>query len=107
MSGSGEFPSLMDEPDFLKELDNVESRETPASADRAIHVVRTMDRWTLHAKPATTTRPAAPVDPPPVGQIRAAVPLFLMMLIGVCVGAASSALILHDRVARLIALWSH
>jgi len=40
-------------------------------------------------------------------QIRAAVPLFLMMLIGVCVGAASSALLLHDRVARLIALWSH
>ena len=50
---------------------------------------------------------SAPVDrAPAAGQIRAAVPLFLMMVIGVCMGAASSALLLHDRVARLIALWS-
>jgi len=43
----------------------------------------------------------------PDGMIRSAVPLVLMTLIGVCAGAASSALILQDRVVQIIALWSH
>jgi hypothetical protein len=111
MTVSDDFPSLMDEPEFLAELAKVECPEPAASADRAINVVRTTDRWKVrHAAapsvPVQTTI-APVVDSPEVGQIRAAVPLFLMMLIGVSVGAASSALLLHDRVARLIALWSH
>lgn len=91
MTEHGEFPSLMDEPDFLVELEKVECPPSAPSTDRAINVVRS----------------TAAVNLPEVGQIRAAVPLFLMMLIGICAGAASSVLILHDRVARLIAFWSH
>jgi hypothetical protein len=112
MSGPDDFPSLMDEPQFLAELEKVECSES-ASADRAINVVRTIDRWKIPQRNKTSAgiperAGIAPfADPPAPGQIRAAVPLFLMMLIGVCAGAASSALILHDRVARLIALWSH
>ena len=111
MTVSDDFPSLMDEPDFLKELEKVECVVPASAADRAINMVRTTDRWNVHSTAAERVAPRATVapvvDPPSAGQIRAAVPLFLMMLIGVCAGAASSALLLHDRVARIIALWSH
>ena len=105
MHDSEGFPSLIDEPEFLAELDKVECPAASAFADRAINVARTTNRWTIRPTPASPA--AALVERQAVGQIRAAVPLFLMMLIGICAGAASSALILHDRVARLIALWSH
>ena len=111
MTVSDDFPSLMDEPDFLKELEKVECPVPGTAADRAINVVRTTDRWNVRSAAAERVAPrgtvAPVVDPPPAGQMRAAMPLFLMMLIGVCAGAASSALLLHDRVARIIALWSH
>ena len=110
-SGAEDFPSLMDEPEFIKELEKVECHDAASSADRAINVVRTTDRWKIrsNAEASASVRPtiAPVVDPPAVGQIRAAVPLFLMMLIGVCAGAASSALLLHDRVARILAFFSH
>jgi hypothetical protein len=108
MSDPEDFPSLMDEPAFIEELEKVEC-PSPVSADRALNVVRTTDRWNIRpaAAPSVPVQATiAPVVDPPVGRIRAAVPLFLMMVIGVTVGAASSALLLHDRVARLIALWS-
>jgi len=111
MPVSDDFPSLMDEPDFVKELEKVERSAPAAAGDRAINVVRTTDRWNVRSTAAERVAPRATVapvvDPPPAGQMRAAVPLFLMTLIGVCAGAASSALLLHDRVARIIALWSH
>lgn len=107
MTASDDFPSLMDEPEFLDQLEKVECAAAPATADRAINVVRTTDRWNVRGKKTASGQPVAPVDLPTVGRIRTAVPLFLMMLIGICAGAASSALLLHDRVARLIALWSH
>jgi hypothetical protein len=125
MTNADDFPSLMDDTEFLTELEKVECPPPRASADRASRVAlatgfatarkpvdiapvlaRDVDRWNVRPKPAIADADRI-VHTPPIGQIRAAVPLFLMMLIGVCVGAASSALLLHDRVARLLALWSH
>ena len=111
MSGAEDFPSLMDEPEFLEELEKVECHDAASSADRAINVVRSTDRWknrsNTRASASVRLTTAPVIDRPAVGPIRAAVPLFLMTLIGVCAGAASSALLLHDRVARILALFSH
>ena len=125
MTDADDFPSLMDDTEFLAELEKVEGPPPRASADRASRVAlatgfaaarkpiaidpvlaRDVDRWNVRPNPAIADADRI-VHTTPIGQIRAAVPLFLMMLIGVCAGAASSALILHDRLARLIALWSH
>ena len=144
MTPAEDLPSLMDDTEFLAELEKVECPAPRASADRASRVAlssgftnvrkpmpsastcpanageinevgspsiepvltRDVDRWNIRPNPGSAESDPI-VRKPRLVQIRAAVPLFLMMLIGICAGAASSALILHDRVARLIALWSH
>jgi hypothetical protein len=121
MASAHEFPSLMDDAQFLEELDKVEGTPLPAAVHARepqppppIPLRRDADRNRLRPEGAVAeVRPrmvappvalaAAAIEPGPAGSL---VPAFVTILIGLSVGAASSALVFHDRVAWLIALWS-
>src|SRR4051794_20660860 len=145
MDDDREFPSLMDDAEFLVELEKVEDRPLPpavharapqdgppvplrreadryqprperAAAESRPH--RTMLSDAPHGVPDDVPHDApddAPPGAPPAafvdhalqgGAAGSLVPTFLTILIGLSAGAASSALIFHERVGRLLALWA-
>jgi hypothetical protein len=125
---SKELPSLIDDAQFLAELDQVEGAAPRASADRASRVALatgfTAARRPI-ATPSTRPRPAEPVIPRDVNRWNlhmppgveddqpaaepggaSMIPAFLVILIGLSAGAASSIVVFHERVARIIALFA-
>src|SRR6266851_1927990 len=103
---SAEFPSLIDDVAFLAELEKLEG-ESAAPVTRPVHprfpgapsgpvIPRDVNRWFLHPPPG--------VDPEPIVQHQPSrVPAFLVILIGLCTGAAGSAAVFYDRLVEVIA----
>jgi hypothetical protein len=135
MAPAREIPSLMDDDEFLNELEKLEGEPPRSAADRASRVAlasgfsgaqqssspptppvlegrriepdaaaglaipRDIDRWNIHG---FTTEALEHIAPSPASKV----PAFFAIVIGLCVGAAGSALLLHDRVARIVDLFS-
>jgi hypothetical protein len=112
METAQELPSLMDDAEFLLELEKIEGRPLPAAPRPRPAAIaaserlrRDVDRYQLEPEP----RGAEPLDAAPADADEAPaslMPAFLLVLIGFSAGAASSALIFHDRVGRLLAFWA-
>jgi hypothetical protein len=131
MASPGDFPSLMDDADFLSELERMEGPPPSRAADRASRdaaaaiqpqppaaagrpmirrvdeplprvLRRDVDRFQVYPDGAA----AAGDDPDSSGRSATLLPAFLMILIGLSAGAVSSALVFHERVRWLVALWS-
>ena len=134
MDAATDFPSLMDDTEFLAELDKIEG-VVPRRADRPSHAaLATGFDQAEHSAPCASTRPLpntvndvespaaleALLLPPgadrwqttgkPLDEADArpatVVPAFLTILFGLSAGAVSSALLFHDRVAWLLQFWS-
>lgn len=102
---SAEFPSLIDDVAFLAELEKLEGESAPVT--RPVHprfpgassepvIPRDVNRWFLHPPPG--------VDPEPIVQQRpASVTAVVVILIGLCTGAAGSATVFYDRLVEVIA----
>ena len=126
MDDDREYPSLMDDAEFLVELEKVEGQPLPA----ALHarapqdatptpLRRDSDRYQLNAErraaAGESQRQARAPGPAPAalaGDVPehdasgSLVTAFVMILIGLSAGAASAAIIFHDRVAWLVAHWA-
>ena len=112
----------MDDVQFLAELDQVEGEAPRPSADRAKQVAlaaglgarqaartpgkrrgepvipRDVNRWNLHMPPGVDDDAMA-AEPGGTSMI----PAFLVILIGLSAGAASSVVVFHAQVARIVA----
>jgi len=103
---SAEFPSLIDDDAFLAELEKLEG-DSVAAVTRPVHprfpgasgepvIPRDVNRWILHPPPG--------VDPEPIVQQRPSwVTAVVVILIGLCTGAAGSAAVFYDRLVEVIA----
>ena len=135
-----ELPSLMDDAEFLAELEKLEGQPPRAAADRASRVAlasgfatarqpmpspstrpvaepdpvqleagdieelvipREANRWNIHPPALVAEEPAASASEP--GTMIMA---FLTILIGFSVGAATSAVVFHERAVQIIALFT-
>ena len=132
-----EFPSLMDDTEFLAELEKLEGAPPRPSADRASHaalstgftaarrpvpspstrplperrqveagapepvIARDVNRWNIHSPAAI-----APESTVQGSTSASAIPAFLTIMIGLCAGAVSSAVVFHERVAHIVALFA-
>jgi hypothetical protein len=138
MVESFELPSLMDDDEFIAELEKLEGKAPRPSADRASRVAlatgfnaadkpvpsastrptpqreqpeadaiepilrRDVDRWNVHPQPnGSALEPT--VDASASGS---AIPAFLIIMIGFGTGAAGSAVMLHERVVQIVALFA-
>jgi hypothetical protein len=105
---SDESPSLIDDVTFLSELEKRGGATAPATrpghARRpggAIDPVipRDVNRWDLHPPPGVGPEPTVRHRPSSGGSA------FLPILIGLCAGAAGAAVVFHERLVQVIALF--
>ncbi len=110
---STEFPSLIDDVAFLAELEKIEEESLAAPVARPVtarrwpaapsptglSIPRDVNRWVLHPPPS--------VEPEPIVQRRPSrLPTFLVILLGLCAGAAGSAVVFHERVVQILNLFA-
>lgn len=118
------LPSLMDDGDFLNELDKIEMsvpRPQPVSRPpfwgAAPHVVPPADEAESDdpeqdglAATYSWPEPVAPESAPgPARAVGDQVPrrlAALVVLVGMCSGAGSAAFVFHDRVEQIVAAWT-
>jgi hypothetical protein len=110
---SAKFPSLIDDPEFLAELGKLESESSPSPSTRPAAkrrrapagpmepgIRRDINRWHLHSDAPDTASTSI------VGGSASTVPAFLIILIGLCAGAACSVIVFHERVALIVDLFA-
>jgi hypothetical protein len=121
-----DFPSLMDDAQFLKELEKVEGTPLPAAVHARTNVVpptppepppalrRAVDHVRAYRQAPTVPQrdaddddwAAAERDAVFDGPEGLGVTGVLTIIGGLAAGAGASALLFHDRVAWLVALWT-
>src|SRR5438552_639630 len=130
MLESTEIPSLMDDVEFLAELEKLEGETSCGAVDRASRaalancfadlpqpmpspavrpasprrrsmenpiqpvIPRDVNRWNIHDPPGVEPERSAQGPASPIAAV-------VVIAIGLCAGAAGSALIFHDRVQQI------
>lgn len=103
VSASNSQASLMDDVEFLAELEKFDSpapvADTARTEPRALRALTWAERPTF--KDEETPRPARASAAAPNSRVLAVAGFILMM----CVGGAAAALVFYDRVAQILAQW--
>jgi len=99
MANAGPHVSLMDDMQFLAELEKfdpnpIENERIPSGNDS-----RHMESVMWAARPKFEEPDVPPAAEPSAGRIALGVAGFLLMM---CLGGAAAALVFHDRVAQLL-----
>ena len=113
-------PVAAEDASFLAELDKLEGQplaspiaqpiskrphaESAAAAAEAMEPVevvipRDVNRWYLHPPPGVEPEPVVHHQP-------SRAPAVLVILLGLCAGAAGAAMVFHERLAQIIALFA-
>jgi len=102
---SAEF--LIGDAEFLGELEKLEGQSAAALVSRPGHarrpaqpvIPRDVNRWHLHPPPGVEPEPVDRHQPPPVSALR-------VILIGLGAGAAGAAVVFHERLMEILALFT-